>query len=343
MRALPQGDFSDPDGNGTDAEYWLADVLSSQWVGERPSSCADIWQVFPDAEGLPDWLQTPNDAAGLQSSVSYYYLAARLINQGAVDVSACPDGGLENSQYASECGVQASKTMLDDWQNNFNEDILAVANTTGVPAQLMKNLFSRESQFWPGIFQTYMEAGLGQMSEYGADTLLLWNPGFYQQYCPLVLSQEACDQGFLHLSDYEQNLLRGALVQSVDASCADCTLGIDLSQANFSVGVFADTLVANCQQVNQIMYNVTKKDTRLITDYEDLWRFTLVNYNAGAGCLTSALDAAYNGKDPLDWQQVAYSLEDACPGAAEYVEDITTFPVPAPDPTPWVEPDVNNP
>jgi len=343
VRALPQGDFSDPEGDGMDDQLWLADVLSSQWVGERPASCSDIWQVFPDATGLPTWLQTPYNSADLQSSVSYYYLAARLINQGMVDVSKCPDGGLTRSGVASECGVQASRTKLDEWQNDFNNDILTVSNKTGVPAQLLKNLFSRESQFWPGIFTTYMEAGLGQMSEYGADTLLLWNEGFYNQFCPLVLSQDTCDKGFAQLSEEAQNLLRGALVQTVDASCATCAMGIDLSQANFSVEVFANTLVANCQQVNQLIYNITQEDTRTLAGYEDLWRFTLVNYNAGAGCLAGALEKTYDDDDPLDWQHVKISLEEECPGTSDYVEDITIFPVPAPTPTPWVQPSVTSP
>jgi hypothetical protein len=51
----------------------------------------------------------------------------------------------------------------------------ASANT-GIPARLLKNVFSRESQIWPGIYRTYRETGLGQMTENGADTVLLWNP-----------------------------------------------------------------------------------------------------------------------------------------------------------------------
>lgn len=342
-RAIPQGDFSDPEAKGSDTPKWTADVLSSQWTGERPASCSDIWKVFPQAQGLPEWLQTPLESTDLESSVSYYYLAARLINQGAVDVSECADGGLANSQVASECGVAASQALLDEWQNTFNQDILAATQTSGVPAQLLKNLFSKESQFWPGIYHTYLEAGLGQMSEYGADTLLLWNPSFYNQFCPLVFTQETCSQGFLKLTEDQQDILRGALVQNVDASCATCPLGIDLSQANFSVDVFASSLVANCQQVNQMLENITKKETRKVAAYEDLWRFTLANYNAGSGCLANALDDAYSGGDPLDWTHVGYYLDDFCPGSVDYVDDITNFPPPEPEPTPWVQPTGNIP
>ncbi len=342
-RAIPHGDFSDPEAKGSDTPMWTADVLSSQWIGERPASCSDIWKVFPQTDGLPEWLQTPAESADLESSVSYYYLAARLINQGAVDVSGCPDGGLSNSQIASECGVAASQDLLDEWQNTFNQDILNASRKTGVPAQLLKNLFSKESQFWPGIYHTYLEAGLGQMSEYGADTLLLWNPSFYGQFCPLVFTQETCNQGFLKLTEDQQDILRGALVQNVDASCATCPLGIDLSQANFSVDVFASSLVANCQQVNQMLENITSKETRKVAAYEDLWRFTLANYNAGSGCLGNALDDAYSGSDPLDWKHVSYYLEDFCPGSVDYVNDITNFPRPEPEPTPWVQPTGSNP
>ena len=62
------------------------------------------------------------------------------------------------------------------------------------------------------------------------------------------------------LTDAQQNILRGALVQKVNATCDDCPAGIDLTQANFSIHVFAETLVGNCSQADRVLYNVTKKD-----------------------------------------------------------------------------------
>jgi hypothetical protein len=74
------------------------------------------------------------------------------------------------------------------WQNRFDNLILEVAQETGVPAQMLKKLFARESQFWPALFRQDSDIGLGQLTEDGADTTLLWNASFFEQFCPLVLS-----------------------------------------------------------------------------------------------------------------------------------------------------------
>ena len=201
-----------------------------------------------------------------------------------------------------------------------------MAQDSKVPAQLLKNLFSRESQFWPGVFKNGVDVGLGQLTEGGADTALLWNPSFYNQFCPLVLDQSVCQQkGFANLKPAHQELLRGALVARVDARCADCPLGLDLSRANFSVDVFARTLLANCEQAGKIVQNVAGKSPGLVTDYETLWRLTLVNYNAGSGSLAQAVQTAYQPANdpPLSWEGVAAALVQTCGGTVSYVEDVS--------------------
>jgi len=53
-----------------------------------------------------------------------------------------------------------------------------VAKESGVPAHLLKNMwFAKESQFWPGA-SSKTDVGLGQLTEKGADTTLMWNPLF---------------------------------------------------------------------------------------------------------------------------------------------------------------------
>ncbi|MBK8782797.1 MAG: hypothetical protein IPO22_13540 [Anaerolineales bacterium] len=89
----------------------------------------------------------------------------------------------------------------------------------------------------------------------------------------------------MNLEPDEQAILRGALVSSVDASCEECPLGLDLTQADFSVGVFAHSMIANCEQAGQVVYNYTGESPGDAATYEDMWKFTLVNYNAGGGCL----------------------------------------------------------
>ncbi|MDT8899041.1 hypothetical protein QYE77_12275 [Thermanaerothrix sp. 4228-RoL] len=339
VRVLPRGDFMAPEGNTDQQPYYYVDILSSQWRGSAPASCAETWQAFPEPGGPPPWLSTPDDPQALYSSLTLYYLAGILISRGEIDATDCPSGGLQAPLIANACGVQRAYDLVLEWQNRFDEEIWRVAQESGVPAQLLKNIFSRESQFWPGIYQSYREAGLGQLTENGADTLLLWNPGFFAQFCPLVLHQSRCDLGFGNLKAEEQAMLRGALVRQVNASCPECPAGIDLTQAQFSVRVFAEGLKANCEQVGRLISNLTGRRAGEISSYTDLWRFTLVNYNAGPGCLLRALRGAYAAGEPLDWEHVAAHLEPVCQSAIDYVRDISErLSGIQPTPTSWVYP-----
>jgi hypothetical protein len=353
VRVIPWGDFVAPDVQTDDSPQWYVDILSTQYLGEIESTCSQIWSAFPPVGGPPAWLSSPEYPDALVSNQPYYYLAGTLINQGQVDVSECPDGGMQTDRVASQCGLEKSRDLINEWQNQFDTEIIQVANDTGVPAQLMKNVFSRESQFWPGFSANYNEAGLGHLSDLGADTVLLWNPSFFSQFCPLVLDTEICQKGFGNLDLTEQEMLRGALVQKVNAACPECPLGIDLRQANFSISIFARSLLANCEQVGQIIYNTARVPAGEATFYEDLWRFTLVNYNAGPGCLTNAIQEAYNSRVPLTWDNVIQFLEPACQTSIDYVNDIAFMPdtavdtvevtqpptpSPTPSPTPTVTP-----
>lgn len=338
VRLMPWGDFMAPEGPAADAQLWYVDVLSTQWRGATPASCSETWQVFPDVGGPPPWLLTPPEAEDLYSTVSFYYLAGMLISSGEVDASVCPNDGMETELTANSCGVQVAYEQVVEWQNYFDQQIFDSANDTGVPAQLLKNVFSRESQLWPGIYSTYREAGFGQLTENGADTVLLWNPSFFSQFCPLVLGQDRCDLGFGNLNDDEHAMLRGALVRKVDSTCPECAVGIDMSQANFSVHIFAEGMLANCEQVGRIIRNVSSKDPGQVSSFDDLWRFTLVNYNAGPGCLSNAITQAYRSRGYLDWETVSGYLEEGCRGAIDYVDDIS-FDLSGIEPTPtsWVQ------
>jgi hypothetical protein len=310
-----------------DQKSWYVDVLSTQWMGVHTASCANVWKSFPPVGGPPDWLSTPQDPAELSSAIPYNYLSANLILQGVVDASGCPDGGWSSDGTVNQCGLEAARPQVNAWQNQFDSLIINTSHDTGVPAQLLKNLFARESQFWPGVFKASHDAGLGQLTDNGADTALLWNPTFYSQYCPLILPSQTCSTGYVKLKASNQALLRGALVGSVNASCQDCPLGIDLSQADFSVGVFARTLLAECQQTAQVVLNnVPSSSTQTAGDfasYEDLWKFTLVNYNAGAGCLGLAVNQTWIAEHKLTWDAMDTHFTDVCAPAKNYVNDIS--------------------
>lgn len=342
-RLVPWGEFMNPEAMTSDPRQWYVDVLSTQWRDGELATCTEAWQVFPPIGGPSFWLSSPENPADLESDISYYYLAGSLITYGVVDASGCLDGGLQAPNIASACGVEAARPELMDWQNRFDGEILQVSQDTGVPARLLKNVFSRESQIWPGIYTTYKEAGLGQLTEKGADTVLLWNWDFFNQFCPLVLNEAYCKLGFANLEEPEQNLLRGALVHKVNASCPGCPAGIDLSKANFSVNVFAEGLLANCNQVAQVITNQTGMSPGQLSSYEDLWRFTLVNYNAGPGCLSRAVYRAWVANQPINWETVSSYLEPACQPAVGYVEDITRELRATPTPTVWLPPSGDQP
>jgi hypothetical protein len=310
------------DAGDPDRLFWYVDVLSDQWAGVPVASCVQAWGALPPVGGPPEWLSTPTKSESLGTQISYNYLAAQLIRAGAVDVSSCPEGGLLPDGSASACGMEAAQQVVTDWQNQFDGVILNVAKDTGVPAHLLKNLFAIESQFWPGRSQRN-DIGLGQLTETGADTALLWNPAFYYQFCPLAMDSSECSKGYLHLDEKQREYLRQSLIVAVDATCENCPLGINLDRANFGVGVFAHTLLANCEQAGQLVENITGGKAGDAATYEDLWKFTLANYNAGPGCLGNALDATNGADQELTWDNVSSHLEPACQGAITYVDDIS--------------------
>ena len=313
-------DTGDPD-----QTFWYVDVLSSQWVGVPVASCVQAWGTLPPIGGPPEWLSTPTGSEQLGTDIPYTYLASQLIHQRAVDVSSCLDGGLMPDDSASVCGMEMAREAVRNWQNQFDEIILNVSKDTGVPAHLLKNLFAIESQFWPGA-NIKTDIGLGQLTEDGADTALLWNPPFFHQFCPLVMDSETCSKGYLQLDEDQMQYVRLALVDAVNATCENCPLQIDLDRANFSIGVFAHTMLANCEQAGQLVENVSGGMAGASASYEDLWKFTLVNYNAGPGCLGEALDITQSEDLELTWENLTPRLAPACQGAINYVNQISASP-----------------
>jgi len=306
-----------------DQLYYYVDVLSSQFQGQS-ATCSEAWGVFPPVGGAPEWISTPTQSQDLSSDIPYTYLAANLILQGVVEAGSCPDGGLAPGNVVNQCGMEKARDAVTEWQNQFDELILTTAKQTSVPAFLLKNLFARESQFWPGIFYASNDVGLGQLTENGADTTLFWNRSFFNQFCPLVMDSETCGIGYTNLDEELKIELRRALVGSVNLTCEECPLGFDLTQADFSVGVFAHTLTANCEQAGQVIKNYTGSTPGDVASYEDLWKFTLVNYNAGGGCLAEAISLAQGTTGlPLTWESVSPNLMGACSGAVDYVNDIS--------------------
>jgi hypothetical protein len=317
VRVIDSGVVIDPGGAG-----WYVDVISSQWRGRRIASCAQTWQSFPPLGGPPTWLSTPEFTELLATAEDYMFLAGKLIRQGVVDASECPNGGVLPNGYADTCGMEKARPIVEDWQNQFDERIIEVAQETGVPAQLLKNLFAQESQFWPGAFNRMGHLGLGHLTDQGAEVLLLWNRSFFDQFCPLVLHTDACTKGYLNLDPPEQAILRGALALQANADCPECPAGIDLSHTNLTIDLFAQTLLANCDQVGQIVFNASRQRAGAVSNYEDLWKFTLANYHAGPGCLSYAIHRAWSPGSRLTWERVSGQFTPACQGVLGYVDNV---------------------
>ncbi len=321
VRVIDSGVPASPTSGG-----WYVDVISDQWQGNELATCSQVWQAFPPVGGVPDWLSTPEDAAFLATEQPYSYLAGRLIAQRAVDASTCPSGGLLSNGYADNCGMDLAMPEVVIWQNQFDDQIMQVATEVKVPAQLLKNLFAQESQFWPGVFKQPKEFGLGQITDNGADALLLWNPSFFNQFCPLVLDQATCSIGYLKLDAENQAILRGALATSADADCESCEFGIDLTSISSSINLVAHTLLANCEQVAQIVYNATHIIAGNISSYEELWKFTIADYHVGSGCLSYAMYTAYAAKATMDWEHVSTYLTQPCESVIPYVTQVISIP-----------------
>lgn len=322
VRVLDSGVSAAPEAAASGGAGFYVDVISAQWRGQALTSCAKIWEAFPPVGEPPNWLKTPDHFEMMASGDPYFYLAGRLISQGLVDASTCPNHGLMPNGYADACGLETARPVVEDWQNQFDQRIIQAGKDTGVPAQIMKNLFAQESQFWPGMYRVPFEFGLGQITDSGADPIFIWNPEFFQQFCPLVLSSEACAGGYLSLTSDQQALLRGALALQARADCADCPAGIDLTNVYFTVSLFANTLQANCAQVARTIFTATGEMAGRVATYEDLWKLTIANYHAGPGCTSFAIHQGWQMSGKLTWDDVATRFTEPCLGVVPYVNEI---------------------
>jgi hypothetical protein len=160
--------------------------------------------------------------------------------------------------------MELARTAVTDWQNQFDGLILDVAKDSGVPANLLRiclpkaSLAAQISAMWGSV-----------SSQTWCRHIAMWNPPFFYQFCPLVMDSGECKKGYLGLDDDQQEYVRLALVNAVNANCEDCPLGIDIERANFSISVFAQTLLANCGQAGQLVKNFTGGAAGKSATYED--------------------------------------------------------------------------
>ncbi len=308
----------------------VVDVLSSQWQDQGVDACAQAWHAFPPVPA-PTWATTPLDPQALNTNVPYALLAKQLIQHGIVDADECPQGGITENG-ANPCGMTKAREAVKGWQNQFNAPLLQAALEAGIPAVLFKRIIAHESQFWPGGYANTIEVGFGQLSPQGMDTLFLWEPQYFNTLCNEVLAPWLCQKGYLRLGTEEKKLLYGSLWVQANLACSNCPYSLDLERAPESLSMFAHLVRAHCYQTGQTVTNLTRRSPGDVASYEDLWRFTLANYN-GPNCIYTALWRASKQKEPLDWAHVSQHFSEACQDVRVYVETILPFSTETPRPS----------
>lgn len=280
-----------------------------------------------DRSSIPDeeyhWLHIPADPGELATREYYGFLAGQLISSGVIDAADCPLGGTWPSGYANACGLDRAKETVFLLQNMYDDEILQAARDVGTPPVMLKQLLRYESQFWPKQYGFYHH-GLSHVTLIGASAALQWNPALYNEVCQEYY-KGPCPGVYLSSVQYFDNNLSNQLVSMLDSSCEDCEYGIDVQKAEESINLISQVLMGYCRQASQIVYNVSGKHSSYVVDYATIWKLTLINYNAGPGCVYAALDNAYDGEDDfLTWSEISNNVEgDGCLRGLKYAEGIT--------------------
>lgn len=284
-----------------------------------PGVCQQAYGALDHTDSLPEWLEMEVAVDDLYTANRYDLLAGHLLFSGFMDGSPCAGWGLNADGSPNGCGVALSEPALIAWQNQFDEAIVDAARALQLPPRLLKAVMAVESQFWPGSDWEKGEIGLGQMTEAGADVLLTWRPGVYQDICSQVYAGETCQGDYIQLELWMQTALRGKLLRTFDATCATCKGGVDLVKARQSISLLAEAIGGSCQQSAYLVRQFSGNFPAQIMSYEDFVRLALANYHAGAGCLFKALQNSGSGNS---WATIAASFPRGCLSGAEYLRRI---------------------
>jgi hypothetical protein len=280
---------------------------------EFTDSCREIWSDTAFGES-PDWVVFPDSPEMLATQHNLHYLAGKLILNKFVDASSCPQGGLNSDGSPNACGLALASNQMIAWQNRFDPTIWAAAKEHGIAPSLIKSIIEQESQFWPeNARYLYEEFGFSQINELGADVALRWNEDLKNQICSSLLFD--CDPSFAKMNSFEQAMLRGGLIRSINSYCPECENMLDLDIAEQSISITAQVIKANCSQANYVVDNLGLKP-----NITDMWKFTILSYHSGYDCLEQSIQNTIAvGKEP-NWENVANNL--ACLGAKSYVDSV---------------------
>ena len=300
-------------------------------------TCQIAYGLTPTS--IPDWLMPAEENTDLTTANRYDILAAKLLSSGLIDGSTCPANGLNPDGSANGCGIELAIDQVIVWQNRYDPTILTYSRSTALPPKVVKAVIAVESQFWPAANRnvpdgnggdwTRGEIGLGQMTGFGADLVLMWRPDYFQSVCRQAFGVNGCNTQYQFLDSPTQLLLRGLVLKEIDAACPNCAGGVDLEKGNQAVQVLAETLTASCLQSTRVIYLATGKSPAALLSFEDYWRLVLANYHAGAGCVYQALRKTGNPtsrnvpeRNEWDWNSIAANFSSGCASGAEYIRRI---------------------
>ncbi len=294
---------------------YLFQLIDTKWDNQIPADAAH-WKFFPDLDyTLTPWLEAISTPDQLYTEHEYSLLAGVLILRGEVSAAQCPDGGLLPNRAASSCGVEAARDEVIRIQNSFNQLIFDAAQSSRIPARLLKGVIGQESQFWNG-WVIPGEYGYGMMTDKGADLLLTWDLSKFLDLCVPAFGERDCAWGYSFLADYPQAYLRGKALQP---------LGTD---AEFEL--IGQTLAAAAGQTGQMVRNVTGREPGDLLDYKELWRISVAVYHGGGGCVGTAMENAWEVEEELSWGIITEYLQGDCQLISSYPYWVTSYAVNAP-------------
>ena len=289
---------------------YLFQAMGDPWWSSIPAGPAQ-WEVFP-APNMLDvvWLQEADQMKDLNTAEDLSLLAGKLILRGTVSAANCPYGGLLENGAANACGDMAARQEVVRIQNQFNDQIWEAARVSRVPPRLLKGLIVQESQFWNG-WVIKGEFGYGMMTENGADMLLTWNLPYFLNLCVPVYGTDACAWGYSMMGDFPKAYLRGLAIQKVGTENEFFLLG--------------QTLSAAAGQTGQLIRNITSQQAGRVVDYDQMWMISLAVYNGGAGCVGTAINAAWGNGEDLTWANISEYLPGDCQAIADYPQKVVQF------------------
>lgn len=290
-----------------DGSAFHFDLLGGDW-DKLAASGAALWQLFPPVDGsLPLALEKPDTAGDLFTAEPYVYLGGNLIRAGEIDASGCPDGGLNLNGTASECGKDAGIRQIVEWQNRYDGLIFQAAEMYNVPPKILKGIIAQESQFWPISDDPY-EVGLGYITSDGVDMLLTWDVTHYLEVCLPKYGEKVCSSGYGSLSEIHKTMLRREILDKI---------GTDEE-----INVLAAIILASARQSGQLVQNLSKQEPTFVTTYVDMWKISVGNYYAGAGCIGNAIEGAISDEELLSWDSITEQLTPECSIADDYVSRV---------------------